>query len=41
MYKNGKLLNQMTYHILIKVCLENSELEGLGAVLGYHHEMEK
>ena len=26
MYKNGKLLNRMTYHILIKACLENPEL---------------
>ena len=41
MYKNGKLLNRMTYHILIKACLENLELGGLGAALGYHCEMEK
>ena len=39
MYKNGKL--PKTYHILIKACLENPELEGLGAALGYHREMEK
>ena len=31
----------MTYHILMKACLENLELEGLGAALGYHREMEK
>ena len=41
MYKNGKLPNRMTYHILIKACLENLELEGLGAALGHHREMEK
>ena len=41
MYKNGKLPNRMMYHILIKACLENPELEGLGAALGYHREMEK
>ena len=27
MYKNGKLPNRMVYHILIKACLENLELE--------------
>ena len=41
MYKNGKLPNQMTYHILIKAFLQNPELEGLGVALGYHREMEK
>ena len=41
MYKNGKLLNQMMYHILIKVCLENLELEGSGPALGYYREIEK
>ena len=41
MYKNGKLPNQTMYHILIKACLENLELEGLGAVLGYYCMMEK
>ena len=41
MYKNGKLPSRMTYHILIKACLENPELEGLGVALRYHREMEK
>ena len=36
MYKNGKLPNQMMYHIRIKACLENLELEGLGLALGYY-----
>ena len=41
MYKNGKLPNWTMYHILIKACLENPELEGLGAALGYYCAMEK
>jgi pentatricopeptide repeat protein len=32
-------LNRVTYHILIKACLENPEPEGLQGALGYYKEM--
>jgi pentatricopeptide repeat protein len=31
--------NRVTYHILIKACLENPEAEGLQGALGYYREM--
>ncbi|KAG1749882.1 uncharacterized protein EDB91DRAFT_1110194 [Suillus paluster] len=31
--------NRVTYHILIKACLENPEAEGLRGALGYYREM--
>jgi hypothetical protein len=31
--------NRVTYHILIKACLENPEPEGLRRALGYYREM--